>query len=195
MSRRNVRRVPYYLDSGGIKKLPPDEIKAILRGADDIIVRGGRNLLSKILKGSKEKKIFELHLDESPVYGYFKDLTIKEILTKIDWLIINRYLAIEYDYRLPVLVYTQKGWEIEKETYADELLEKMKSLLDSDNYHSFVMSLKDRDRKMILLLLDKIQATGNKHFIPILEYWATIDYKKVRKAIRKVIDSLVNPIG
>jgi len=103
---RKVRRVPVYLDIGGISDLPFEEIKAILRGADDLIMRGGRSLLAKVLKGSKEKRVRELNLDKSPVYGYFRNLTIEEIKAKIDWVIENGYLRIEYDYRLPLLVYT-----------------------------------------------------------------------------------------
>lgn len=188
MSRR-VNRVKYRLDPKGIKELPFHEIQVILRGADDLIMSGGRNLLAKILKGSREKKILELKLDKSPAYGFFKDLAIKDIMAKIDWLIINNYLAIEYDYRLPLLVYTEKGWEIEKDTYSDELLEKLKGMLTSADY-SFLSDLKDRNRSMILLLLEKIQATGDKRFIPLLEAWADIEYKKVRKAIREVISHL-----
>lgn len=71
MSKR-VKRVEYHLDTKGITSLPPEEIKAILRGADELIMSGGRNLLAKILKGSKEKKILERQLDDCPVYGILK---------------------------------------------------------------------------------------------------------------------------
>jgi hypothetical protein len=33
---RKVRRVPFHLDAGGVKTLPPEEIRFILRGADDL---------------------------------------------------------------------------------------------------------------------------------------------------------------
>lgn len=92
-------------------------MKSILRETDDLIMRGGRSLLAKVLKGSKEKKVLELKLDRSPVYGCYKKLSKDEITTNIDWLILNGYLRIEYDYRLPLLVYTRKGWEIEMDTY------------------------------------------------------------------------------
>lgn len=53
-----------------------------------------------------------------------------------------------------MLVYTDKGWEIERDTYSDELLEKLQSLLPGRNY-SFVNELKDKNRGMILLLLEE----------------------------------------
>ena len=51
-----VRRVPVILDAGEIKYLPQEDIRMILRGADELISTGGRSMLAKILKGSKEKK-------------------------------------------------------------------------------------------------------------------------------------------
>jgi len=78
-----VRRVPVRLDTGGIKRLPDDEIKVILRAADELIMQGGRNLLAKILKGSREAKVLELGLTKCPVYGFFKDLPTAEVMAKM----------------------------------------------------------------------------------------------------------------
>jgi hypothetical protein len=50
--------------------------------------------------------------------------------------------------------------------------------------------LKDRNREMILILLDKVAATADKKYIPILEAWKKIDYKKVRQKIHGVINKL-----
>lgn len=54
MGRRETK-VRYELDSGGIKELSFEEIKAILRGAEDLISVGGRNLLAKYWKDQKIK--------------------------------------------------------------------------------------------------------------------------------------------
>ena len=187
---KRVRRVPVQLDAGDISGLPFDEIKAILRGADDLIMRGGRNLLAKILKGSRDKKVFELNLDRSPVYGYFHHLTVKEITQKIDWVIVDGYLAIEYDYRLPLLIYMPKGWKIEMDTYSDELLQGFNEMLEGGAKHFLMIYLKDKNRELIWMLLDKVEATGDSKYIPLLESWEKVDYKKVRQRINKVIDSL-----
>lgn len=193
MSRR-VRRVPVHLDAKGIKYLPFQEIKMILRGADPLIMSGGRSILAKLLKGSKEKKILELGLNRNPAYGFFKDLTIKEITKKIDWVILSDYLAIEYDYRLPLLVFTPQGWKIEMDTYSDELLAGFDKMLESGHEVFLMTYLKDRNRQMILMLLDKVEATKDPKYIPILEWWARVDYKKVQKRIREVIQVLENHV-
>ncbi|MDZ7341344.1 MAG: RQC-minor-1 family DNA-binding protein [candidate division KSB1 bacterium] len=187
---RRVRRVPVNLNIDDLRPVPFDEIKVILRGADPIIMSGRRTLLAKILKGSRESKVLELNLDRCPVYGYFKDLSIKAITTKIDWLILSYYLEIQYDYRLPLLVYTRKGWEIEMDTYSDELLRGFDELIASGKTEFDMTYLKDRNREMIFMLLEKIAATKDKKYIPILEAWKEIDYKKVRQRINWVITKL-----
>ena len=146
-------------------------------------------MLSKILKGSRDKKLLEHGLDQCPVYGFYGQLTLAEISHRIDFVIENGYLEIEYSSRLPVIVYTEKGWEIERETYAEELLQRLEDLLDGSDF-SFVAELKDRNRGMILLLIEKIRRTSNPHFIPLLRAWQEIEYKKVRTALQNVINDL-----
>lgn len=179
-------RVRYELDSGDVKYLTDEEIRSILRAADELIAIGGRSMLAKILKGSKDKKV----LNQCPAYGYYKDLTLQKITNRIDWMIKKDYLKIEYRDRLPVLVFSARGWEIERETYAEELLQKLTELLEGKDYR-FVQELKDRNRGMILLLLEKIMQTGNARFVPLLKVWKEIEYKKVQAEIQRVIDYLL----
>jgi len=189
MSKR-VKKVQYTFNPKGINTLPMEELTTILRGADDLIMSGGRNMLAKILKGSRQKKLLELKLDQSPVYGYYQDLSLEDVLARIDWVIVNGYLDIKYDYRLPLLVYTPEGWEIEKDTYSTELLRRFDDVL-KETYAKIDMNfLKDMNRQIILLLLDKIQATEDVKYIPLLKAWQEIDYKKVRKRIAQVIFSI-----
>jgi len=187
---KRVQRLPYSLDAKGIHELSHDDVLIILRGADDLIMRGGRSILAKVLKGSREKRVLELGLDKSPVYGYYRGLPVEDVMARIDWTILNGYLALEYDYRLPLLVYTDRGWEIEKETYAAELLQGFDRIIDSGTTTFDMEHLKDRDRAMILRLLDKVEATRDPRYVPLLTAWQQVDYRKVRERIQGVIDSL-----
>ncbi len=152
-------------------------------------------VLFQLLRYKKNLKYFT-HLQKneysslSIFYGFYRHLTLKEISHRIDFLIQNGYLKIEYSSRLPVIVFTEKGWEIERETFAEELLKKLTVLIKGNDL-SFVMELKDRNRGMILLLIRKIRKTENPDFIPLLKAWQEIDYRKVREAIQQVINDLM----
>lgn len=188
MSRRVYRR-PYRLDDSGVPRLPADEIAAILRGADDLIMRGGRTLLAKILKGSPERRLLELGLDRSPVYGRYRELHPDEILHRIDWVIRHGFLDIEYDYRLPLLVYTPAGWEIEKATYARELLAGFDAMLAAGPPYP-VEALREKNRQVIWRLLELVEASGDPKYVPILQAWEKTDYRKVRAAIGGILRRL-----
>ena len=182
---KKVRRVPVILDAGEIKDLPQEDIQMILRGADELISTGGRSMLAKILKGSKDKKIFEYKLNECPAYGYYQDMKLDDISKCIDWMIKKDYLRIEYDYRLPLLVFSEKGWQIEKETFAQELYRRM--CLDvKENKARVIFEMKEVNRQVVMCVLDKIEKDGTKEFLSYLEAWKMLEVKKVAARIIEV---------
>jgi hypothetical protein len=187
---RKRQPVPYQLDAHGIQSLEEADILAILRGADDLIMRGGRSLLVKILKGSRSKDVLGRLLDRSPAFGHFQHLPTAEIWACVDWVILHGYLTLEYDHRLPLLAYTEKGWAIERENYADELFLEMNKALTRGYEAPDMSHLKDKNREVIWLLLDKLAASGDRRYLPLLLAWEQIDYKKVRQRIRQVIEQL-----
>jgi hypothetical protein len=187
---RKLLQVPVRLDSKGVTHLSPEDLAAILRAADPLIMSGGRTLLSKILKGSHDRKIIDLKLDACPAFGYFKQLDHTEILARIDWAILNSFLTLEYSGRLPLLSYTTKGWEIEKDTYSTELLEALKDMAVQKCSLEDCLFLKDKDRTLILLLLDKIAYSKDSTYIHVLKLWAQIEYKKVRNRIQQSIQAI-----
>ena len=182
---KKVRRVPVSLDAGEIKDLPQEDIRMILRGADELISTGGRSMLAKILKGSKDKKIFEYKLNECPAYGYYQDMKLDDISKCIDWMIKKDYLRIEYDYRLPLLVFSEKGWQIEKETFAQEIYQRM--CLDvKENKARVIFEMKEVNRQVVMRVLDKIEKDGTEEFLPYLEAWKMLEVKKVAVRIAEV---------
>lgn len=182
---KKVRRVPVVLDAGEIKDLPQEDIRMILRGADELISTGGRSMLAKILKGSKDKTIFKYKLNECPAYGYYQDMKLDDISKCIDWMIMEDYLRIEYDYRLPLLVFSEKGWQIEKETFAQELYQRM--CLDVEEKKARVIfEMKEVNRQVVMCVLDKIEKDGTKEFLPYLEAWKMLEVKKVAARIAEV---------
>ncbi len=182
---KKVCRVPVVLDAGEIKDLPQEDIRMILRGADELISTGGRSMLAKILKGSKDKTIFKYKLNECPAYGYYQDMKLDDISKCIDWMIKEDYLRIEYDYRLPLLVFSEKGWQIEKETFAQELYQRM--CLDVEEKKARVLfEMKEVNRQVVMCVLDKIEKEGTEEFLPYLEAWKMLEVKKVAARIAEV---------
>ncbi|NIK30046.1 superfamily II DNA helicase RecQ [Thalassobacillus devorans] len=172
--------------------LSEEEKRAILRAADEIIAAGGRTLLAKILKGSREKKVLQLELDKCPVYGYFKSEKLEEVQNKIDWMFDYDFLDIQYSGNLPMIVFTERGWQIERDQRADEFLREWQQWAEQGISQPDMSYLKDRNREMILLFLEKVKETQDKRYIPYLKTWAEIDYKKVKAKIQEIIKALAS---
>jgi hypothetical protein len=170
--------------------LPEAERRAILRAADDIIAQGGRTLLSKILKGSKDRKVLELGLNKNPSYGFYSELTLERILDKVDDMIDWGFLDIQKQGKLPMIIFTPFGWAIERERYAEELLQEWDHWLEHNVTPISMDYLKERNRGMMFLFLYKILCSANKKYIPYLTLWERIDFKKVQAEIRQVIEAL-----
>ena len=184
---RKVTRVPVELDSRDVKDLSEEEIRIILRGADELIMSGGRGLLAKVLKGSRQKVVFEHNLDRSPVYGALSDLSLVQITARIDWLIIHNYLRIEYDYRLPLLVYSDRGWAIERETYADELLERLDRLLAAGDARLELDWLTEMNPDVLKRVLEIIGQRNDAKYLPALKRWQKKASRRTGLWIREAI--------
>lgn len=187
---RKARRVPVNLDPGDVKDLSEDEIRIILRGADELIMSGGRGLLAKVLKGSRQKAVLEHELDRSPVYGALSDLSLARITQRIDWLIINDYLRIEHDNRLPLLVYSDRGWAIEKEIYADELLERLDQMLVAGDTFEELQWLTERNPKVLMRVLEKIAERGDSKYLAVLKRWQKKAPRQTDFLIREAIRAM-----
>jgi len=187
--RRNQHRVQFSLDTGEIKELSEEEIRMILRAADELISVGGRSMLVKILKGSKDKKVLEYKLDECPSYGFYSILTLKEISYRVDWMLKKDYLRISYNGRLPMLIFSEKGWEIEAETFAEEIYQRLCQDLRDKKIRK-ILEMKTVNRQVVFKVLEKIRVSKNAEFIPLLEQWKEMEVRKVRERIASVQKSL-----
>ncbi len=151
---------------------------------------GGRTLLAKLLKGSKEQMLLDRELDRSPVYGALHGLKLSEIQARIDWLILNGFLRIQYDGRLPLLVYTRTGWAIERETHTTEWLDRIDRALDRTGEPVAPSELNVLNREVILQLLDQLEASGDPKYRAFLETWSRDTMKKVRSRITRALAAL-----
>ncbi len=184
---KKINRVPYQLsDTTKMKPLEISEIEVILRGADECIYMAGRAMLTKILKGSSDKKLLEKGLSSCPSYGYYKQLTIAKITKLVDWTIVNGYLCIEYNGKLPVIIFSSKGWTMYKPIYARELIDKIMQN-NEENEELLINRLKNTNREVIIEIVEQIIISKNEEIVPFLLKWQKDEVNKVRVLIEQMI--------
>lgn len=171
--------------------LKDEDIKVILRAADEIIFQADKTLLIQILEGSKETEVLELKLDECPSYSYYNKRSLDEITAYVDWMILHNFLEITYEGHTPLIVFTEKGWETYKPVCADELFHK---ILKSDDLEKkeMITLLRDVNRQVITLLLNQIGESQNDDFVDFLKKWEVKEAKKVRVKIKGALNKLIS---
>ena len=101
----------------------------------------------------------------------------------IDWSIRAGYLAWDYDGRLPLIVFTQKGWELYKPIYAEELHQRILHTAEEKAVLALIEQLKKTNREVILLLLEDRATSKNIGILRFLEQWRQCEIQKVRSRI------------
>lgn len=181
------RRVPVHLAPAAT--LARADLALVLRAADSIIANGGRTVVTQILKGSRDKRLLEYRLDSNPAYGSMKDRSREEVASLVDRAIVDGYLEIRYDKDLPMLIFTARGWDLERKAMVTELLAELDRKLENGPPYDMT-HLVNRNREMILDLLDAIEASRRPELRPLLFAWRDVDHRKVRTEIDRVLKSL-----
>lgn len=181
---------PAHASPEEIRQLRFRDVAAILRAVDAWHGEGGRTQLARLLKGSRNRRVLVRGVENCPVYGYFRDRTIRDIIARIDWVIDRGFLTTEHRGRTPVLVYTMRGWEIEKETMAAELVRGFDELIDSGLTLFNMNYLCDRSPELLDRVLDKVLDRGDPRYLPILEAWQRVAHDSIRRRLGGVITEL-----
>ena len=90
----------------------PSLSMSVLKCVFDLGGRYGRTTIAQVLTGSVAKKILTINMEQLGSYGVAKDTSMKEVLSLIDWLIEEGYLAFAEDSEFPILVVTSKGLDV-----------------------------------------------------------------------------------
>ena len=189
---RRVQRVQVHLQPAKGDLVPtPVETDHILRAADEGIASFGRAMIAKILKGSKDKKLLELELQECPSYGALKEFTLEQITQKIDWVIAKGYLEIQYSGRLPTIVFSDWGFEQYIPVYAKEIYVLiLDTVPEPDRWPETIARLGHTNRKVIFRVLDEMAQTKNIGVIRFLETWQEQEVKKVKARINTTVTAI-----
>lgn len=183
--RQDPCRNALVLNTGDCTELSDEELAIILRAADEVVNRGCRTILAKLLKGSREQSVFEHHLDQTTSYGKLSHLTIKQIGNRIDLAIQLGYLYVYYDKDFPYLAYTDRGWELERGIRARELADLF--FTDCDVRATMAARMESIANEVAFETIALIGQEGEPSHIPALEAWRSVATRKIRPKLGNAI--------
>jgi hypothetical protein len=164
-----------------------EEREWILRGASEIAAKGGRAQLALLLKGSKDKKLLKHQLNHSPVYGKLSFLTIQEIEDRIDHLIRNDELEIEFFGDLPLILLSDSAWERVR-PWSNDSECRQAAAAGERALNEILFQWRNRPRHEQLHLLEAVTSLDRESAQRILRAWHNVAGKEVRARIEEKLE-------
>jgi hypothetical protein len=168
------------------EKLAPtrEEREWILRGASEIAAKGGRSQLALLLKGSKDKKLVKHGLNRSEAYGKLSILTIEEIENRIDHLIRQGQLRVEFFGDLPLIIITDGVWE-EVRTWSNVQEWRRAVAASERELGDILLQWRNLPRSEQLHLLVAAASLDSGSALRILRAWHSLAGKEMRARIEE----------
>jgi len=171
--------------------VPTDaELRAIVRGADALVMRAGRTMLALILKGSRSRSVLARGFDGLPVYGALAHLSIKAIRDRVDWAIAQGFLQIERDRGADLLCLGPAGWELDRQIYAAEIWRDFECKAAEPFQLGDYMYLQEINPEILTQVLDDVRRRRAVHLLPVLAAWRGFAGPPVQRRIDRVVGVL-----
>jgi hypothetical protein len=166
------------------------ELRAIVRGADALVMRAGRTLLARILRGSRAQEVLERGWQRLPVYGSLAGLSIRAIRDRIDWAIAHGFLQIERDRGAPLLCLGPAGWELDRAIFVEEILDDFAGKAAEPYQLGDYMYLQEINPEILVQVLDEIRRRDAHDYAPVLRAWRGFAAPPVQRRIDRVLAAL-----
>ena len=167
-----------------------DERDGVLIAADEMIAKGGRDLLSQLLKGIHSEIVLAAEAEKLKSFGSLAELTLAQIESKIDKLLEDDLLRVEHYLGRTLLVHSPAGWERTKVLLAGRVYASLEQRASAGDAKGLYGELGRIHREVKLLVLTRVEETADARFAPMLESWRERETKPVKRRIGEVLERL-----
>lgn len=165
-----------------------DERDIVLVAADEMIARGGRDLLAQVLKGIHSEIVLAAEGEKLKCFGALSGLELSQIDAKIDKVLEDDLLRIEPYLGKPLLVHSPTGWERTKILLATRVHASLRQRADAGDSKGLFGEIGRVHREVKFLVLARIEEQPDPKFAPLLESWRERETKPVKRRIGEVLN-------
>lgn len=170
--------------------LTDKERDAILLAADELIARGGRELLLQVLKGMHSELVVAAGGETMRSFGALGHLSLGGIEARIDRMLDEDLLRVEQYWDLPLVVHSPAGWERTTQLWARHLHQSFRERARAGESQGVFAEVGRVHREVKLLLLALLEADGDTRVAPLLEGWREREGKRMKRRIDEVLERL-----
>jgi hypothetical protein len=190
--------VPHVRPASGGKRpaVAEGELRAILSVCDSLVARAGRTTLALALRGSRSKRVLQHEVESAHGYGFFAGVPEAEVLARIDALIADGVLCIEYHDGFPLLGYTDRGLQLAMRFAAEKWLVVLRTQVPAVAAGAVLAlppvlaAIQQRNQATVLLLAERIAHEADATWLPLLRAWSEGETRRVRGKLAPIIAAL-----
>jgi hypothetical protein len=180
--------IPFPIRGDVSVDISDDERDQVLIAADEMIAKGGRELLAQALKGIHSEVVLAAEGEKLRCFGSLEALTLAQIDAKIDKLLEDGLLRLEHYLGRTLLVHSPPGWERTKELLADRVFASLRKRVDGSDVRGVFAEIGRVHREVKFLVLARIEEARDARFAPLLESWRERETKPVKRRIGEVLE-------
>lgn len=167
-----------------------DERDAVLIAADEMIAKGGRDLLAQVLKGIHSEMVLASEGEKLKAFASLAGLTLAQIEAKIDKLLEDDLLRVEHYLGRTLLVHSPAGWERTKGLLAGRVYSSLLQRAETSDAKGLYGEIGRVHREVKFLVLARIEETRDPRFAPMLDSWRERETKPMKRRIGEVLERL-----
>ena len=182
--------------TGEFPELLEADRRAILGVADSLIAKAGRTTLAMALRGSRAQRVLQHGVESARGYGHFAGVPQDVVLARIDALIADDILRLEYHDGFPLIVYSDRGLQLAMRYAAEEWLAALRAQVPTVRegaalqFPPVLADIQGRNQNTALLLADMVGNEADSNWLPLLRVWAARETRRVRGRLHPIITAL-----
>lgn len=185
----SAKIIPFPVRTSSVE-LTEHERDLILLTADEMIARGGKELLVQVLKGMRSDLVLASGGEKLKHFGVLGELTLGEIEAKIDRIVGEDLLRIEHYWNRALVVHSPAGWERIRSLWAHLLWSSFERRARIGDLGGIYAEVGRVHKEVKLAFLDRVEQEGASRFAPVLEAWQEREGKRIRRRILEVLERL-----
>jgi hypothetical protein len=152
--------------------------------------------LALALRGSRSKRVLQHDVESALGYGFYAGVPEAEVIARIDALIADGVLCIEYHDGFPLLGYTERGLQLAMRFAAEQWLEALRVQVPAVAAGGRLVlppvlaTIQGRNQATVLLLAEKIALAADSTWLPLLRAWSALETRRVRGKLAPIIAAL-----
>ena len=148
------------------------------------------------LRGSKAQRVLQHDVATARGYGFYTGVPEPEVLARIDALIAEELLDLEFREGFPLIVYTEQGLALAMRYAAEDWFTVLRARVQpvasgaALEFPFLTSAMPQRNHNTVLLVVKLAAEVADKSRLPLLRAWRETEIKRVRAQLTPLITAL-----